>query len=105
MGPTVSTPQSCYRVWLLEKKDVGLRVSCCCLRNAEKPDKEFEDPQDVLEIQEAKDNIGDVVMVKQPTVHAQGKKKGWTALEEKVPTLTVISVHSSPLFQLVIRTQ
>uniref|UniRef100_A0A3B3BSQ8 Cilia and flagella associated protein 44 n=1 Tax=Oryzias melastigma TaxID=30732 RepID=A0A3B3BSQ8_ORYME len=52
--------------------------------NAEKPDKEFEDPQDVLEIQEAKDNIGDVVMVKQPTVHAQGKKKGWTALEEKI---------------------
>ncbi|RVE65424.1 hypothetical protein OJAV_G00116460 [Oryzias javanicus] len=52
--------------------------------NAQKPDKDFEDPQDVLEIQEAKENIGDVVVVRKPTVHAQGKKEEWTALERKI---------------------
>ncbi|XP_020563566.1 cilia- and flagella-associated protein 44 isoform X3 [Oryzias latipes] len=51
---------------------------------AEKPQEDFEDPLDVLEIQEAKKNIGDVIVVKPPTMCAEGKKEEWNAWEEKI---------------------
>ncbi|KAM9735419.1 cilia- and flagella-associated protein 44 [Menidia menidia] len=51
---------------------------------AEKPDEDYEDPEDVRAIQEAKDNVGDVIRAKNIRVNAEGKRQELIALEEKV---------------------
>uniref|UniRef100_A0A3P8TUV7 Cilia- and flagella-associated protein 44 n=1 Tax=Amphiprion percula TaxID=161767 RepID=A0A3P8TUV7_AMPPE len=60
---------------------------------AEKPDDDYEDPHDVQAIREAQENIGDVMVVKQPRINAMKKKEELVALDENVQTHANMQTH------------
>lgn len=61
-----------------------------CFSYAEKPKEDYEDPQDLQAIREAKE-IGDFPGVKHQRVNTERKREEMIALEENVLTYTNIS--------------
>lgn len=65
---------------------------CWCLSYADKPDENYEDPQDLQAIQEAKENIGDLklksakdfTVPKHLRMNAERKRAELKGLEENV---------------------